>query len=105
MNDALKRLLEISAAAIRAKKGDQPPPLTVDIDRYPYAAQAGDNRLGDRCCPTCGRPPTTEGPPEYTFVAQGVHLFRDRLSAAEYRISGMCQACQDEEFDDIEEES
>jgi len=34
-------------------------------------------------CPTCGGP---------------IDKFRDELSEREYRISGMCQLCQDEVF-------
>ena len=34
-------------------------------------------------CPTCGGP---------------IDKFRDELSQREYRISGMCQVCQDEVF-------
>ena len=36
-------------------------------------------------CPACTKP---------------VGMFRDRLSAREHRISGLCQACQDDVFDD-----
>lgn len=34
-------------------------------------------------CPTCGQP---------------IGVFRDALSAKEFRISGMCQKCQDDVF-------
>ncbi len=40
-------------------------------------------------CPTCGKP---------------VSKFRDELSEREFRISGMCQECQDEVFSEVPEE-
>ena len=40
-------------------------------------------------CPTCGGP---------------VGKFKDELSEREYRISGMCQKCQDEVFTEPSEE-
>jgi hypothetical protein len=40
-------------------------------------------------CPTCGGT---------------ISKFRDELSEREYRISGMCQKCQDEVFSEIPEE-
>lgn len=42
-------------------------------------------------CPGCGRPIDPEG-------------FKDELSRREFRITGMCQACQDEmeDFEDYE---
>jgi endogenous inhibitor of DNA gyrase (YacG/DUF329 family) len=40
-------------------------------------------------CPTCGQP---------------ISKFRDELSEREFRISGMCQECQDEVFSEVPEE-
>ena len=40
-------------------------------------------------CPTCGKL---------------VSKFRDELSEREFRISGMCQECQDEVFSEVPEE-
>jgi hypothetical protein len=40
-------------------------------------------------CPTCGGT---------------ISKFRDELSEREYRISGMCQKCQDEVFPEVPEE-
>ena len=42
-------------------------------------------------CPSCGRPIDDLE-------------FRDALSEKEFEISGLCQSCQDEVFDRIEEE-
>ena len=40
--------------------------------------------IGDGECPTCGDP---------------IGAFKDKLSLSEWRISGMCQSCQDSVFD------
>lgn len=50
----------------------------------PAAAEA----IKKDICPVCGRP---------------IGQFRDELSKREYRISGLCQACQDEVFGGDEE--
>lgn len=48
---------------------------------FPDATRDIENHI----CPTCGR-------------KIKVGQFRDQLSVKEYRISGMCQVCQDEVF-------
>ena len=49
---------------------------------------------GDHDCPTCGKPATKT----QNNKLPEAFLFRDVLSAQEYRISGMCQSCQDGVF-------
>lgn len=82
-------------------RGDRPaaPPDPFDEDKLPYGVRAGDNKFGFETCPTCGKPPTQVGRQGFPAMA---FLFADRLSAQEYRISAMCQKCQDETF--VEEE-
>lgn len=72
-----------------------PPPDPFDVRKLPYCTRARSNP-----CSTCGKPPTQMGPPESPTWA---FLFRDRLSAEEYRISGCCQGCQDDVFNEDEE--
>lgn len=45
------------------------------------------NAIKQNKCPTCGKP---------------VGEFRDELSRTEYKISGMCQECQDSVFGEEE---
>jgi uncharacterized protein with PIN domain len=52
---------------------------------FPKAMEAIKNNI----CPTCGR--------EIKFGARD--QFKDEISRREYRISGMCQKCQDSVFD------
>lgn len=54
--------------------------------------RAGENKLGLTRCPFCH----SEGD-------NGEFSFRDRLSAREYQISGLCQNCQDGFFKEDEE--
>lgn len=48
----------------------------------PFRCRAGANKLGFKSCPFCKASPD-------------VFPFKDRLSAMEYQISGLCQSCQD----------
>ncbi len=65
-----------------------------DMRRYPFGVAPGGNKLGLKVCAICGKPPT-HTPRNDLPVA---FLFSTELSAREYRISGMCQACQDSVF-------
>jgi hypothetical protein len=38
------------------------------------------------------------------MCANPIGEFRDELSVKEFKISGMCQSCQDEVFDEVVEE-
>jgi hypothetical protein len=67
---------------------------TYDPDRFPFGIRAGANKLGLEHCAVCGKPPTRIPRNE----APWAFLFRDELSAREYKISGMCQSCQDHVF-------
>jgi hypothetical protein len=58
---------------------------------FPYAIAAGDNTLSLPQCGVCGKPPTETQIPALPLV----FLFRDTVSAREYRRSGVCQSCQD----------
>ena len=74
-------------------KGTTPPPADpFDPDKYPFGSAPGTSKFGNMTCPTCGKPPTDtpRGP---------AFLFKDYESAKEYKISGMCQSCQDGVFD------
>ena len=77
----------------KAIRGDKPAALadTYDEDVFPYGAQAGVNNGDWNECPFCGKPPTN------TKFGKAF-LFTDELSAKEYKISGLCQACQDKTF-------
>lgn len=89
------------AAQIR---GDRPAPPADEFDEetLPYGVEAGANKFGFPTCPTCGRPPTAVGRQGFPALC---FLFADALSASEYQISAMCQACQGDTFkDDAEEE-
>lgn len=82
----------------------RPLPDPFDIDLYPFGKQSGDNKFGSTTCPTCGKLPTHPTAEEYPWPdakipAEGFFMFRDKLSAEEYYISGLCQACQDSVFD------
>lgn len=79
-------------------RGDKPapPPDVFDREKYPFGVPAGTNKFGSMECATCGKPATKM---EGTFGNRpDAFLFRDTLSVREYRISGMCQACQDDVF-------
>ena len=85
----------------RTKAGKPvPPPDVFDDKARPFGVLAGDNKHGFTTCPTCGKPPTTVPQPIDVLDndAYKSFLFKNELSAREYTISGMCQACQDDFF-------
>jgi hypothetical protein len=88
-----KRLAENVAAIVRGGAPAAAPDV-FDSDALPYGVAPGNNKYGFETCPFCGKPPTETGL-NYGPLA---FLFRDELSAREYRISGLCQTCQDETF-------
>jgi len=66
-----------------------------------FAVPAGSNKFHSEKCPTCGfegyvNPTTPDG--KHTWEGNWF-LFRDHLSAKEYKISAMCQECQNSVFD------
>lgn len=74
-----------------------------DPTKFPCGKEAGANKGGWTVCPTCGKPPThptaEQWPwPNSQIPAAGFFLFRNEISAKEYYLSGMCQACQDDVF-------
>ena len=71
-----------------------PPADKWDPDALPFGVAPGGNKFGLETCPTCGKG-ATETPRNDLAKA---FLFRNELSAREYRISGMCQSCQDSVF-------
>jgi len=75
--------------------------MPFDPDEFPFGVNAGDNKFGFKKCPGCGSEgyavPVFGGEPIQSFA------FRDWLSAAEYRISGLCQSCQDDVFDESDD--
>mgnify|MGYP001159308508 FL=1 len=80
-----------------------PNPDPFDTSKYSCGKVAGANKFGFKSCPTCGKPATHPTKEEYSWAnaqipADGFFMFRDELSAREYYISGMCQACQDSVF-------
>jgi hypothetical protein len=81
------------SAAIR-EKHVAPPADKWDEERFPFGVAPGGNKIGLKVCAICGKPPTLT-PRNDLPVA---FLFFTELSAREYRISGMCQACQDSIF-------
>src|SRR5271166_96068 len=90
---ALKEFQTNLSAAIREHK-TPPAPDPFDPERYPFGKQPGANKLDLMVCATCGKPPTLTGRND----CPEAFMFRDRLSAREYYVSGMCQQCQDEVF-------
>jgi hypothetical protein len=92
----IKDVLIATAEQVRRLQGDQPtpPPDAFDMAALPYGALPGGNKGGFETCPFCGKPPTETG----NNVMPRAFLFRDKLSAQEYHLSGLCQACQDTTF-------
>ena len=88
-----------------ARKGKEPPAAdALDEDALPCGKEPSANKIGLKICATCGKPPTSlVGTRHENFMPNGAFLFRDELSAKEYYISGMCQACQDSVFNSEEE--
>jgi hypothetical protein len=61
-------------------------------DTRPIGVHAGDNKFGLQRCPMCGR-----GPSNALHTASNF-MFRDGRSSIEYRVSALCQDCQDDVF-------
>ena len=96
--NVLTNLAEQVASRVRSGK---PPaePDAFDDDALPFGVAPGNNKFGFTLCPFCGKPPTETG----HNTMPRAFLFRDELSATEYQISALCQACQDETFKPEEE--
>jgi hypothetical protein len=102
-NDVLKKFGQEIATALSMRVKEPAPADTFDINVRGYGVSVGDNKFGLQSCPMCKRLPShptkeqgwpwTSAPPP-----QGMYLFYDELSAVEYRISGLCQHCQDDVF-------
>lgn len=103
MTDKPPNLRDFVTSLTAEIRGDRPapPPDPFDEDKLPFGVRAGDNKFGFETCPTCGKPPTQVGRQGFPAAC---FLFSDTLSAQEYRISAMCQSCQDETFIDDGEE-
>ena len=86
--------MQRSLSAQMRERHTAPGPDQWNEDRFPFGVAPGGNKLGLRVCAICGKPPTVT-PRNDLPVA---FLFTTELSAREYRISGMCQACQDSVF-------
>lgn len=61
-------------------------------DLRPIGVNAGDNKYKAMRCVWCAAGPSTE---HHTY---GNFMFRDGRSSTEYRISALCQDCQDATF-------
>lgn len=92
MNNKLRDFQRFIAGAVRGNK-PAPPADDFEPEIRPYGVPAGQNKLELFECATCGRPPTRL---EKSNLA--AFLFEDVVSAKEYQISGMCQACQNKTF-------
>ncbi len=71
-----------------------PPADPFDTNAFPFGVAAGNNKFGTHECATCGKPATDTGSNDRPYA----FMFRNGSSAREYRISGMCQTCQDDIF-------
>jgi hypothetical protein len=94
MPDKLIDFARMMSANIRETHGPAPVADVFDPISYPFGVKPGGNKLGLMVCALCGKPPTVVPSNE----AAQAFLFRDERSAKEYKISGMCQACQDAVF-------
>lgn len=102
MDDSKNTLLSLQrtlSAAMR-ERHTAPGPDQWDEDAFPYGVSPGGNKIGLEVCAVCGNPPTLTPRNDLPKA----FLFRTELSAREYRISGMCQACQDSVFGADEDE-
>ena len=96
-----KALAEAVVNEVRKDRhGPKPEPDKFDPDKLPYGVAPGNNNLGFKTCPFCGKEATETG----ENALPKAFLFRDYISAKEYRLSGLCQSCQDETFKEPEEE-
>jgi hypothetical protein len=93
-------LIELQRAiSEEARVGITPPPPDVfDEEKYPYGVAPGGNKIGIEICAICGKPPTDLTRTKHGNRLSQAFLFSDKLSAEEYRISGICQSCQDSTF-------
>jgi hypothetical protein len=66
------------------------------LSRTPYLVKAGDNKYNLTSCPFCKNQPIAVVNDDNENIL--AYQFRNRLSAIEYTISGLCQACQDSMF-------
>lgn len=86
----------------------EPTPKAPEVDNA-LKAMFGVDRLESIPAMKCLDKPIGCGLPlaetKFAKATGGDGLFRDTPSAQEYRISGMCQDCQDKVFDAEEEES
>ncbi len=90
----LQHLRELLSTEAQRSHGTAPAADPFDPDQFPFGKAAGANKSGFAHCATCGKPPTDTGRNDCPLA----FMFRDELSAKEYYISGMCQACQDSVF-------
>lgn len=65
-------------------------------NEFPHYERAGNNKFHLTECPFCHKKP--EEISMTTGETWSVFPFRNELSAREYRISGLCQKCQDDTF-------
>ncbi len=93
MSSVRKFQLSVSEAA-REAHGPPPPADTFNDEQFPFGVAPGGNKFGLTVCATCGKP-ATDTPRNDLPRA---FLFKNEESAHEYRISGMCQDCQDVVF-------
>ena len=80
-----------------------PAPDPFNPDLFPFGKEAGANKFNLTTCPTCGKPASHPTLDQWPWPSSkpapaGFFMFRNELSAREYAISGMCQACQDSVF-------
>jgi len=92
--NSIIELMHLTSKAARSKHNPPPQPDIYDPNIKYYFAVSGHNKGGFTECATCGKPPTTV----VSISNEPVFLFKNSLSAKEYRISGMCQACQNSVF-------
>lgn len=98
-NQAIGNFLrDLSASMTEGRSA--PSALVWDQKLFPFGVAPGGNKAALHDCATCGRPPTRTPRNDLPLA----HLFRDELSAQEYRISAMCQECQNDVFDNDAED-
>lgn len=89
-----------NSSAVEFPKAGAPP---VTEANAAFAVYAGTNKFHTERCPTCNREPwVNPTTPDGNEWKGKFFLFRDHLSAVEYKISGMCQECQDKVFKEPE---
>lgn len=94
---SLQDVVNEVATDIRKSLMDKYPPPPADLfdeEKYPFGVAPGENKGRFMTCALCSKP-ASETPKANMSPA---FLFKDYESAVEYRISGMCQACQDMTF-------